>query len=134
MAGISTYMKNKIQDELFSGVAFAAPSTYYIALSKTAPNADGTGVTEPSGMGYARVSINKDAASFTTSADGVVKNKIRLNFNESTGDWGNITHYAIYDAATGGNMLWFSQLTKARNIQDEMQMFIDPNGLTFTLS
>lgn len=130
---ISTYMKNKIQDYLFTGVTFTPPAKYYIALSKTAPNAAGSNVTEPVNMGYSRVGIDKNTASFTTSSDGVVKNKIRLNYGESTGDWGNITHYAVFDAATGGNMLWANTLIKTRNIQDEMQLFIDPNGLTFTL-
>ena len=130
---ISNYLKNKIQDYLFSGVAFTPPTTYYVALSKTAPQADGTGVTEPSGGNYARIAVTKSTASFTTSANGVVKNKIRIQTNESTTAWGNCTHYAIYDAPTGGNLLWGNALTKARNIDSEMQLFIDPNGLSFTL-
>lgn len=130
---ISNYLKNKIQDYLFTGVAFTPPTTYYIALSKTEPKADGTGVTEPSGGNYARIAVTKGTTNFTTSSSGTVKNKVRLQTNESTTAWGVCTHYAIYDAPTGGNLLWGNALTKSRNIDSEMQLFIDPNGLTFTL-
>ena len=38
----------------------AIPDTYYIGLSSTLPNVDGSGATEPSmdGTGYARVALN----------------------------------------------------------------------------
>lgn len=130
---ISNYLRNKIQDYLFTGVSFTPPTTYYLALSKTEPQADGTGVTEPSGGNYARIAIAKNGNNFTTSVDGTVKNKVRLITNESTTAWGNCTHYAVYDTPTGGNLLWGNELTKARNIDSEMQLFIDANGLIFTL-
>lgn len=131
---ISTYLRNKIQNYLFTGDAFTPPTKYYVALSKTQPMPDGSGVIEPVGMAYERMELSKGAVDFTSSDNGVVENKTRKMFNESTGDWGNITHYAIYDQKTGGNMLWYNALEKPRNIQDEMQMFIDPKGFVFSLS
>lgn len=130
---ISTYLKNKMQDYLFLGVAFTPPSNYYIALSKTQPNADGSGVTEPTGGNYARIGISKNTTSFTASIEGVVKNKITLSSPESTAVWGNLPYYAIYDSAIGGNMLWGGALVNPRNMDIEMQLIIDPNGLSFTL-
>lgn len=131
---MTNYLKNKIQDYLFSGVAFTPPTIYYIALSKTLPIADGTGVTEPSGGGYSRIAISKGTTYFTTSADGVVKNKTSLLSAESTTAWGSIPYYAIYDALTGGNLLYGGTFTNTRNIDIEMQLVIEANGITFGLS
>ena len=41
-----------------------APATWYFGLSTTTPNDDGTGFTEPSGGGYARVAKTNDATNF----------------------------------------------------------------------
>lgn len=131
---MTNYMKNKIQDYMFSGTAFTPPTTYYLALSKTEPQADGTGVTEPTGGGYSRIAIDRNSSSFTTSADGTVKNKISLLSSESTANWGSIPYYAFYDARTGGNLLYGGSFTNVRNIDIEMQLIIEANGITFGLS
>ena len=34
-----------------------------------------------------------------------------IAFNAATGDWGLITHFALFDAATAGNMLAHGTLT-----------------------
>lgn len=130
---ISTYLRNKIQDYLFRGVAFTPPTTYYVAISKTKPQVDGSGVTEPSGGNYARVPITKATSSFTAPSNGNILNATKIMFNESTSDWGTYTHYAIYDSANGGNLLWGGLLSRSRTIEAEMQLFIDVNGMSFTL-
>ncbi|MEG1142139.1 MAG: hypothetical protein RSE41_06820 [Clostridia bacterium] len=114
-------------------MAFTPPTSYYIALSKTDPQSNNTGVTEPTGGNYARIRVDKNTTNFLASSNGVVKNKVSLLSNETTAAWGNLPYYAIYDAATGGNLLWGGTLVNPRNMDIEMQLIIDPNGLTFTL-
>lgn len=130
---ISVYLKDKIQNYLFTGVVFTPPTSYYIALSKTEPKSNNTGITEPTGGNYARIRVDKNTTNFLASSNGVVKNKVSLLSNETTAAWGNLPYYAIYDAATGGNLLWGGTLVNPRNMDIEMQLIIDPNGLTFTL-
>lgn len=131
---ITNYWRNKIQDYLFTGVSFTPPVTYYIALSKTEPQVDGTGITEPVGGGYSRIAITRNTSSFTSSVAGVVKNKITLLSPESTDAWGVLPYYAVFDSSSGGNPLWGGALANSRNIDVEMQLLIDPNGISFTLS
>lgn len=131
---ITTYLKNKIQNNLFTGEAFDLPDSFYIALSSTEPREDGTNVTEPVEGNYGRIEVSRNATTFTTSDDGVVKNAIRLETNESTLPWGIVTHYAIFDAPIGGNVLWANALSKSRDIDSEMILYVEPNGLIFTLS
>ena len=37
-------------------------------------------------------------------------------FAMATGDWGTMTHFALFDAATGGNMLAFGSLGESKTI------------------
>ncbi len=55
----------------------AIPTTYYIGLSTTTPNTNGSGVDEPStDAGYARVQLT----TLSEPLDGVVTNSQAINF------------------------------------------------------
>ena len=127
---ITTYLQNKLIEDLFIG-DYVKPTTYYLGVSTTAPNEDGTGFTEPVGNGYARIPLTR-TTDFTRTANGTVKNVNDENFPISTGDWGNCTHWGIFDASTGGNLLVADLLTHARNIGIDMQLFIDANGVSIS--
>jgi len=86
--------------------ALASRPTLYIAASTTAPTEAGGAVTEPSGNGYARVATapsDWDAASLADPS--VAANAADIAFDAATGGWGNISHFAVYDAASGGNYI-----------------------------
>lgn len=80
----------------------------YLGLSTTAPSRDGTGVSEPSGNGYVRISL-KDVMG--TPSLGSSNNSEEVHFKAATGPWGTCTHYVIYSAKTGGALLAYGQLT-----------------------
>lgn len=107
----SDYLENELLDHVFGGAAYTAPATIYVALSTTATTDDGTGTTEPVGGGYARV-----AATFGTASGGSISNTATVTFPESTGAWGTVTHFALYDAATNGNLLAHGALTTSRTV------------------
>ena len=94
----TTYFLNCVAGNVFGTKSSPAiPTTYYIGLSTTAPNINGTGVDEPStDAGYARVQLTN----MSEPLDGVVTNELAINFNESTASWGTITHFVIYDSPT----------------------------------
>ena len=84
----------------------------YLGLSSTAPNADGTGFTEPgSGTGYSRVLIGLYTQSATQAMDaasnGKITNSKEIHFNAVNADttWGTLTHAGVFTSATGGNLL-----------------------------
>lgn len=115
MAGsISDYLENKLLDHVLKNTAFSVPTNIYIALSKADPLDDGSGLSEPSPPnGYARVVCNVwDAATGRATENTNV-----IEFAEATGDWGTITHFAIFDALTGGeNMLAHGSLAASKTI------------------
>lgn len=127
----TTYFLNCVAGNVFhTQTEPSLPTAYYVGLSTTAPAADGTGVTEPTDAAYARVLLTN----MTAPEDGVVKNSVAIGFPDSTEDWGEVTHFVIYDAQTGGNLLGYNRLDKARTIQADSQISFKANGLKLSVS
>lgn len=132
----TTYFKNLIMGNIFkTKTSPAIPANYYIGLSSTTPNTSGGNVTEPStsGSGYSRVQLS----SLSTPTNGVITNTSDIKFNESQSDWFGsgkpATHYVIYDAQTGGNLLIYNALTKTRIIESNTIATINASSLQMKL-
>lgn len=106
----SNYLETEILDHVFAGNAYTAPSTLYVALFTTATGDAGTG-TEVSGGSYAR-----QTASFSVTGN-TATNTANIEFPASTASWGTVTHCAIYDSLTGGNMLSHGALTASKAVE-----------------
>ena len=100
--------------------ALGSAPTIYVGLSSTAPNEDGTNVTEPSGGSYARVQTAASDWNSATNADpSVLDNANAVTFPKATADWlsgSNLTHFILVDAATGGNILASGSLPTAKPV------------------
>jgi len=110
MPSKSTYLANTVLDLLLGGSAFSAPTTLYAALFTAMPSASGGG-TEVSGTGYARAAVANTPANWPAAAAGAKSNGTAISFGTSGGSWGVVVGMALYDAATGGNLLYFLTLT-----------------------
>ena len=128
----TTYFLNQVMGNLFKTKETPAlPTEYYIGLSSTQPAVGGTGVTEPlSNSGYHRVKIEN----LSEPDDGVITNEQAISFDESTSNWGTMTHFVIYDQLEGGNLLMYDNLSTARNVEAATIVTIKANSLTLTLS
>jgi hypothetical protein len=113
MAGFSDYWENKILDHIF-GKANYYPPTIYVALSTAEPLDDASGLAEPAGGAYARVQTS--ASDWNAASSGSLDNASDIIFPQAAGNWGTITHFALLDAATGGNMLLYGTLSQPQTI------------------
>lgn len=112
MGSISDYLELELLDHVFGVGAYTVPSNIYVALSTGDPTDDGSGLAEPSGNGYAR----KDHNSWDAAAARLTENTGVITFAQATGAWGTITHYALFDAITGGNMLAHGSLATSKSV------------------
>lgn len=128
----TTYFLNQVMGNLFKTKETPAlPSEYYIGLSSTAPNISGGNVTEPlSNSGYKRVKLEN----LSEPADGVITNEQAISFDESTANWGTMSHFVIYEALEAGNLLMYDTLSTPRNVEAATIVTIKANSLTLTLS
>jgi hypothetical protein len=118
MAGnAGTYIQTARINWLLGTAYIAAPATTYVALFTVAPANDGTGGTEVSGGAYGRQSV---ASSGWAAASGAsptqTSNNGVISFGVATASWGTIVAWALYDAATGGHLIYTSNLTVSKTI------------------
>jgi hypothetical protein len=115
MGSFSDYWENEILDHLF-GKGSYAPPTICLGLSTTDPGDNGAGLSEPSGNGYARVATS--AADWNPASGGSLDNANTIEFAEATGNWGTVTHFGLFDAASGGNVLAHGTLSLSKTISN----------------
>ena len=125
----SDYAEGKVLDHVFNLAAFTQP-TLYLAVSTADPLEDGTGAAEPVGSGYARVATT--AASWSRAVS-TVSNAVELAFPQASGPWGTLTYFALYDAASAGNIIAYGILTTAKAIAANETLRFPIENLTFTL-
>lgn len=108
----SDYLKAQVLNYVLRADAttFTAPTVVYLALFTVAPT-DAGGGTEVTGGSYDRVSVT-----FGAPSGGQVTNTSAVDFAMATADWGTVVAFALFDAVSGGNMLYWNNLTASREI------------------
>lgn len=104
----------------------ARPTAWYLGLFTAAPGESGGG-TELSGSGYARQAIT-----FTVSGN-TASNNAAIEFPTASGSWGTITHVAVFDASTSGNMIAYASLTASKTIDTGDVLRVPSGDLDITL-
>ena len=105
------------------------PNTIWQGLSTSTPTAAGDNVTEPTGNGYARVSLTMGAA-----AGAIRQNTNGVQHAAIGGDWGTITYSTYYTANSGGVAIGFDDLDAPRNMVDGATMDFAVDAVDFDLS
>ena len=132
MSSFTDYTENLVLTWLFTGSSATRPTAWYVGLFTAAPSDSGGG-TEVSGSGYARVVTGTMTVSGTSPTN--CTNSAAIEFAAARGgNWGTITHIAIFDALTSGNMLGWAQLTTSRTINDGDVLRIPAGDLDITLT
>jgi hypothetical protein len=114
MGSFSDYCENKILDHLFGKGAYTPPAIY-VGLSAADPTDSGAGLDEPSGNGYARAETTP--SDWNVAVDGLLDNANIITLGPATADWGTLTHFALFDAASGGHLLVHGALAHPKTIQ-----------------
>jgi len=127
MSAMSDYLEDAFLDHFLGTSSTSSPTNVYVALHTADPTDAGTG-TEVSGNGYARQTI-----AFSASSSGTASNSSAVEFPAASGgDFGTITHIGLWDASTGGNLLFHSALTTSKTIADGDIFKIAASGVDIT--
>jgi hypothetical protein len=129
---MTTYFEQKVLNSALRGQAFGPISTVYAGLFKTAPT-DAGGGQEVSGGGYARKSATF-AEPVKETDKSVCRNSDEIDFGAAAADWGKITHAAIFDGQTGGNMLYYEALKSPKLIEEADSLRFAAGSLTISQS
>ena len=135
MSAASNYLENKVLDHVLTSTGYTAPTTRYLGLftntsGSAATNLEaGTLTDEVSGGSYARQSVTFAAASSGTSATNAT-----VTFPAASANWGTITHVAVMDASTGGNVLFWGAVTTSKTIETGDTFQVSSGNLTVSLA
>lgn len=138
MGDLTTYARNQLTNHILRGVTTAKPAKNCIALFTGDPTAAGSTALEVTAAlwpGYARYDVGTLAAAWGAADDGLSRNLLRFFFAPNAG--GNtldITHMAICDAVTGGNMWAFKKLEKPKRIEPGDDLSFQPSTIEFSMS
>lgn len=132
---ISTFLANELLDHAFRNSAYTKPDTY-VALVTT-PSSDTALGTEVSGGSYARVQVNPNGGSSPTwdaAASGVVDNTDAIDFGTATASWGTMVGFAILDAASSGNLLFYDNAIEDQAIDTDDTTEFAAGGLDIVMT
>lgn len=117
MAAFSDYFETAILN-WFRGTTFPVATGSVFASLHTSATTDAGGGTEVSGNAYARQTLTKAAGTWTApAAGGNITNVAEVAFPAATpATWGTVTHGALWDASTVGNMIMHGALTASKTI------------------
>jgi hypothetical protein len=117
------FFHQKMMDFVLKGAPLVPVSTLWIGLFTTVPALTGSGGVEVSvsSTGYGRVAVVSGTGSQWQGPTGATKdytNSIDLQYAIPTANWGNILGAGIFDAETGGNLLYVGTLTTAKQVNN----------------
>lgn len=144
MSAMSDFLENKLIDQLFRGQTAPTTTTLYVGLLTAAPSDTGGG-TEVSGGSYARVAVTSSLANWagtqsagstvaSSGTGGATSNNAAITFPTPGATWGTVTHFGIYDAASGGNLLFYGALTIAKTINQSDTVTFPAASLSITFA
>jgi hypothetical protein len=121
---LSNYEENRLLDYETSTVLWAG-------LSTADPLDDASGLAEPSGNAYARVEV--PSSYWNAASGGSLTNATAISFPRATGSWGTLTHFALFDAATSGNMKRHGTLDASLAVTSGIRPVFAVDALTLVL-
>ena len=130
MSAFSNYLEGKIVDHFLRNTSVSSPTTVYLALFESDPGEDASG-TETAYTGYAR-----QASTWTTlDGAGETKNNAAISFpaNGNASASVAISHGAVFDALTGGNMIIKGPLASTKTLAVGDVLSFQANALTLAL-
>lgn len=117
MSSASVYTANKVLDLICNATTWTAPTDIYVGLFTSSDgldeNVEGSW-DEATGGNYSRPAAT---GAFAAASNGTLSNDLAtITFPTATALWGTMTHFAILDAATHGNVLVWGPLDASKTI------------------
>jgi hypothetical protein len=140
MANFSNYLENQIVNWLDGVTMPAAPTILHVALfsSETTDAGGGTEITTNITGAATRAAVANAAWTVTaasTTLDAKIQNNAEITITNSSTNSTNVnaTHFGVFTAATGGELLFHGQLASIVEITPGSAIKFAPNSITLTV-
>lgn len=126
----SDYLENKVLDHVLGNTTYTQPADLYLGLFTADTGLESNSPSaEVSGGSYARKTV-----SFAAASSGSAATDATVTFDAASGNWGTITHVAVMDALTSGNVLFWGAVTTSKTIETGDTFQVSSGNLTISLS
>lgn len=125
--------ENKILDGQLGGTAWTANASAWLSLFTTPPTDTTTGV-ELNGGGYARVAIQNNTANWPAATTGAKMNGTAFEFPTATTAWGNVSAFALFDAAAAGNCIVYGTAASVKAVSSGDVVKFASGAIVLTLN
>lgn len=137
---MSNYLEQKLFDHVFRGIPYDTPGRVYVGLFTTDPTDANLAGAEVEGSWYARQDPANGAdpsTGFTQTTPGTLVNAKAITFPSVAGvlptETIHVAYAGVFDAATGGNLLWHGALTLAKDLSLGDILTLPIGNVQFTL-
>jgi hypothetical protein len=133
MSGFSNYLENTLVEATLRGGQYTGGAVY-VALFKTDPT-DANSGAELTDASYVRQRAHGSTVSdgFTVPSNGATSNARTLTFPAISGVQVTLTHWGIFDAQTGGNLLYHAPLQVSKTLDPSDVLSFPIGSLIVTL-
>ena len=117
----SDYLEAALLNHVLGATSFTAPATVYVALYTALPTDAAASGTEVTGGAYARVAVTNNTTNWpaaTGTSPTSKSNGTAITFATPTANWGTIVGFALKDASSGGNTLYWGALTASKVVNN----------------
>ncbi|MGP9826896.1 phage tail fiber protein [Ectopseudomonas khazarica] len=134
MSAFSDYLENTLINATLRGATYTGGAVY-VALFTTDPTDAGTGA-ELLDSAYVRQRAHTTVASdgFTVPANGVTSNARNIVFPAIVDGQVTVTHWALFDAQTAGNMLYHAPMLNEKTLDPTDVISFPIGSLSITLA
>lgn len=113
---ISAYLEQGYLNHIFKNTPTPAHSSVFVALTISTETGAGGG-QEVTGAAYARqevVAANWNSPAYESGGGYQVDNNADITFPVAGDNWGNLISVGLWTSASGGNLLFYGDLTAAK--------------------
>ena len=130
MSAASDYLENKLLDHVLKNTAYSQPTNLYLGLFTADTGLEANSPSaEISGGSYARETV-----AFAAASSGSAATSATVTFPTATATWGTISHVAVMDAASAGNVLFWGAVTTSKTIESGDTFQVSSGNLTISLA
>ena len=134
-SGISTFAAQKWLPLLFGIGSY--PANYYACLLTQPPPASYDGASlaqfEPDDLAYHRQVMGTGGAWWTVGTGGLLTSVSAVSYPVPTADWGYVTHVALCDAASGGNLYCWGEIRNPQKVLQGIAPVIPAGSLVMSM-
>lgn len=116
--------RNAVLNLRHGAVTYTPPATRYLGAFLVNPTAsNGSGFTEVTATGYARLAVTNNTTNWPNTTTAVKSNGVDMEWPVATHNWGTIIGIGIFNALTGGNPVdWFDGVTETINATNSLRI------------